>query len=187
MIIFMKRLLLLFAALIGFCGIASAQIGYNDVQFYVEAGQSWDTFSDYGMIEVVCSLDGKITQFRMDKGKIKNAVRQHAHAIDSPQFIRNLYGDAANWMIYKKDYGYSTNLQTVYLYYTPGKIIEHGWGLGRTVTNDIYSYFSLSNDGKVLKIYYNVDREGDMDFYSTYIRIDKNDMKPKASNSEFYD
>ena len=36
----MKRLLLFFAVLIGFGSVASAQIGYNDVQFYVRAGYS---------------------------------------------------------------------------------------------------------------------------------------------------
>ena len=38
-----------------------AQIGYNDVQFYVEDGQSWDTLYDYANVKVVLSIDGDIS------------------------------------------------------------------------------------------------------------------------------
>lgn len=190
MIIFMKRLLLLFAALIGFSAVASAQIGYNDVQFYVEAGKSWDTIGDYEDVRVVISIDGDVSLYKISKFLLRDSVDQGNNILQSPQYIVNLsswHGHANRLGKYKKDYDYSTSSQTVYVDFTPGSIIEHGWGRGRTVTNDHYDYFSLSSNGNVLKKYYGVERKGDLDSYDTYVKIDKNDLKPKASNSEFYD
>ena len=86
--------------------------------------------------------------------------------------------------IYKKDYKYSTSSEAVYCYTRSGSVINNGWGIPPTILSGYSLYFSLSPDGKVLKYYYNGEKG---DSYSTYIRIDKNDMKPKASNSEFYD
>ena len=180
----MKRLLLLFAALIGFSAVASAQIGYNDVQFYVEAGQSWDTLSDYGTLHVVTSNDGKIGLYEITKTYIKGRVSNNSQCLYSPQMVDVSHGHVTGTNGYKKDYKYSTSSEIVYCYSTSGSVINHGWGIPQTVIPGYSQYFSLSPDGKVLKYYYNEEKG---DSYSTYIRIDKNDLKPKASNSEFYD
>ena len=182
----MKRLLLLFAALIGFNGIVSAQIGYNDVQFYVEAGHSWDSLSDYQYLYVVTSNDGKIGLYTITKTYIKSRVSNNSQYLYSPQLVDESvsHGHVSGVSGYKKDYKYSTSSEAVYCYKQSDSVINNGWGIPPTILSGYSIYFSLSPDGKVLKYYYN-DEKGDS--YSTYIRIDKNDMKPKASNSEFYD
>ena len=78
----MKRLLLFFAVLVGFSSVASAQIGYNDVQIYVKAGY---TLENATFIDVWLSLDGVLYNPDLRKDAVKEMVKKDPEFLNSPQ------------------------------------------------------------------------------------------------------
>ena len=82
----MKRLLLFFAVLIGFSSVASAQIGYNDVQFYVEAGKGLDSA---GYVVIVISENGELFIGDERPSRIKESVKNDGQYLNSPQKVFN--------------------------------------------------------------------------------------------------
>lgn len=174
----MKRLLLFFAVLVGFSSVASAQIGYNDVQIYVKAGY---TLENATFIDVWLSLDGVLYNPDLRKDAVKEMVKKDPEFLNSPQKVRNAtsgwgYGAFPGDDGFRKDYNLTTSNKTVYTFKRAG---------GRNVFGQSWEssvhHLAFSKDGSTLIIW----REGSSESRSTYIRVDKDEFKPKADNLDF--
>ncbi len=179
MIIFMKRLLLFLAVMVGFSSAASAQIGYNDVQIYIPAGYS---IENAPYIDVWVSRDGMLYNPDLSIRKIEEMAKQDSGFLNSPQKVLN----AARGFCYgafpsrndgfRKDYNLTTSTKTVYTRKESGG--TNAWGQYTAPT--VY-HLAFSNDGKSLIKW----EDGRSEHRSTYIRVDKNEFKPKADNLDF--
>lgn len=181
---FMKRLLLFFAVLIGFSGIVSAQIGYNDVQFYVEAGKGLDSA---GYVVIVISENGELFIGDRWPSQIKESVKNDGQYLNSPQKVfssisgfawgtfRNTNYPSMN-KGFKKDYNLTTSSKTVYTLKESGG--TNAWGQYTAPT--VY-HLAFSNDGKSLIKW----EDGESEYRSYFIRVEKEEFKPKADNLDF--
>ena len=176
----MKRLLLLFATLIGFSAVASAQIGYNDVQFYVEAGKNLDTA---GSIEIIFSENGVLYNGSRWPQKIKESVKNDAQYLYSPKKVISSiggwgWGTNYDWKKgFKKNYDLSTSSKVVYTISTT-RALSSGWN---PPSESVVYHLAFSNDGKTMTKW----TEGRSEYRTTYIRVDKDEFKPKADNLDF--
>lgn len=73
----MKRLLLLFAVMIGFGGVASAQFSYNERQLYIEVGESVD--NDQTLVYVIETINGDYRIFEAKVSEIKFKMRHERY------------------------------------------------------------------------------------------------------------
>lgn len=180
----MKRLLLFFAVLIGFSSVASAQIGYNDVQFYVEAGKGLDSA---GYVVIVISENGELFIGDERPSRIKESVKNDGQYLNSPQKVFNSisgfwWGTFKNTNYpsmnkgFKKDYNLTTSSKTVYTLKESGG--TNAWGQYTAPT--VY-HLAFSNDGKSLIKW----EDGESEYRSYFIRVEKEEFKPKADNLDF--
>lgn len=176
----MKRLLLFFAFLIGFSSVASAQIGYNDVQFYVEAGKGLDSA---GYVVIVISENGELFTGDRWPRQIKESVKNDGQYLNSPQKVINSIGgwgwgtDYNRKKGFKKNYDLSTSSKVVYTISTT-RALRTGWN---PPTESVVYHLAFSNDGKTMTKW----TEGSSEYRTTFIRVDKDEFKPKADNLDF--
>ncbi|MBQ7877170.1 MAG: hypothetical protein IJ314_02060 [Bacteroidales bacterium] len=175
----MKRLLLFLAVLVGFSGVSSAQIGYNDVQFYVEAGESLDSNA---YVYIIISVNGEIVINAQWSSQIKESVKADAQYLYSPQKILSSsggwsWGSLPSSKRFKKNYDLSTSSKVVYTISTT-RALSSGWN---PPTESVVYHLAFSNDGKTMTKW----TEGRSEYRTTYIRVDKDEFKPKADNLDF--
>ena len=175
----MKRLLLFLAVMVGFSSAASAQIGYKDVQIYIPAGYS---IENAPYIDVWVSRDGVLYNPDLSIRKIEEMVKQDSGFLNSPQKVLNAATGFGYRALpsrndgFRKDYNLTTSTKTVYTRKESGG--TNAWGQYAAPT--VY-HLAFSNDGKSLIKW----EDGRSEHRSTYIRVDKNEFKPKADNLDF--
>lgn len=174
----MKRLLLFFAVLIGFSSVASAQIGYNDVQFYVRAGYS---IKDVRYIDAWVNIDGRLYNLSVNTYDIKQMLKKDPNFLNSPQKVIDAttgYGWGCYFpdRAFKRDYNLSTSSKIVYTVREPAG----SNALGQSWESAVF-HAAFSKDGSTLIAW----REGNSESRKTYVRVDKDEFKPKADNLDF--